>query len=512
MKYLLAALVLTLLVAGGVCAYFLASSKNPAAPALLAVEVDSTEATSEQIHQLCAGCHAYPSPLAFPRREWRREVKQAFDFIRASDTSLDGPSLESVVRYYEKRAPEELPRPDHGPIPLVGPATALETVGIAGPEPLPLNVTNVRLASLFDSKKRDLLLCTKDPGEIWAVKAYETPPSWHRLGEALAPAHVEVVDLDGDGHKDLLVADLGNFGASDDRTGSVIWMRNDGKGKFTPITLLEGVGRIADVQAADFRGVGKLDLVVAVFGWRNNGAVLYLENQTTDWNHPKFIRKVLDNRPGAIHVPVGDIDGDGKPDIVAVISQGTEAVVAFLNKGGTFKKETIYEAPHPAFGSSGIQLVDLNGDGKLDVLYTHGDTLDAPYLLKPYHGVHWLENRGTFPFVPHHLTAMYGVMRAEAVDLQGNGRLDVLAVGFLPMGRFSESQRSIADSVLLLEQARPGQFTRHVLETGQSNHVSCAVGDVFGDGKNHLVVGNFFLTRGQGRGDTLTIHRNLGRR
>src|SRR5690349_7173358 len=33
-------------------------------------------------------------------------------------------------------------------------------------------------------------------------------------------------------------------------------------------------------------------------------------------------------------------------------------------------KETIWTAPHSAYGSSGIQLVDLNGDGKLDVLST----------------------------------------------------------------------------------------------------------------------------------------------
>src|SRR5438094_942272 len=54
------------------------------------------------------------------------------------------------------------------------------------------------------------------------------------------------------------------------------------------ITLLEDVGRVADVQAADFRGVGKLDLVVAEFGWLRTGKVIYLENQTTDWSHPRF--------------------------------------------------------------------------------------------------------------------------------------------------------------------------------------------------------------------------------
>ena len=118
---------------------------------------------------------------------------------------------------------------------------------------------------------------------------------------------------------------------------------------------------------------------------------------------------IVDKRHGAIHVPVCDLNGDGKPDFVALISQEHETIEAFLNEGdGRFRKETIYTGPHPAFSSSGIQLVDLNGDGRLDVLYTNGDSLDSEYL-KPYHGVHWLENRGTFPFVQHSLTTMAGV-------------------------------------------------------------------------------------------------------
>src|SRR5262249_28775923 len=150
------------------------------------------------------------------------------------------------------------------------------------------------------------------------------------LGEVPHPAHAEVVDLDGDGVKDILVADLGNFHPTNARVGRVVWLRGSRDGTFTPITLLEGVGRVADVRAADFRGTGKLDLIVAVFGWRTTGAILYLENQTTDWAHPHFVPRVLDERHGAIHVPVVDLNRDGKMDFVALISQEHETVVASL--------------------------------------------------------------------------------------------------------------------------------------------------------------------------------------
>ena len=461
------------------------------------------------MHSLCGACHAYPPPESFPRAAWRKEVKQGYDFLRDSTLTLPYPSAESVVRYYEARAPLErvLPRAENalGETPIRFNRQGFRSAD-GGTFPA---VSNVNLVHLFDPKRLDVLTCDMRSGQVSVLRPYEPTLTWRVLAKLPMPAHAEVVDLDGDGNLDLIVACLGCFFPTDSRAGSVVWLRGSADGTFTPIPLLEHVGRVADVQAADFNGDGKLDLVVAEFGWRESGSILYLENRTKDWTKPVFEPHVIDNRHGAIHVPVCDLNGDGKPDFVALISQEHETIVAFLNEGeGRFRKETIYTAPHPAFGSSGIQLVDMNGDGKLDVLYTNGDSLDSPHL-KQFHGVQWLENRGTFPFVHHPLTKMAGAERAVAADLDGDGLLDVVAVSWLPKTSFPERDKLGLDSIILLRQFAPGQFARYSLEQRSCDHATCAVGDLMGDGRLHLVTGNFYFTNPPPRAAAVTIWQNV---
>ncbi len=157
----------------------------------------------------------------------------------------------------------------------------------------------------------------------------------------------------------------------------------------------------------------------------------------------------------------------------------------------------------------------MNKDGLPDVLYTNGDVLDKPYLLKPYHSVQWLENPGVgkFPWVHHPLTPMYGVHRAVAADLCGDGKLDVAAVCFLPYGPtheegFPEREALHPDAFIVLRQTGPMQFERHALEQTSCDHVTCAAGDLYGTGRMDIVVGNFSQHREM---PAITIWRNKGR-
>jgi len=218
------------------------------------------------------------------------------------------------------------------------------------------------------------------------------------------PCHVEPCDLDGDGWTDLVVAELGSFYPSDHDRGRVVWLRRKGAAvSYSPVTLAEKMGRVADARPCDVDDDGDLDLVVAEFGHFRTGNILLLRNISEPEEPPRFSFEQLDPRPGTTHVPVHDLDCDGRPDFLALVSQEYECLEAFINQGGgQFRIQNLWIGPDLTFGSCGIDLADLDQDGDIDVLFVNGDAFDNSYA-SPSHGIQWLENHGDLRFTYHRL-------------------------------------------------------------------------------------------------------------
>ncbi|MFN7803636.1 MAG: FG-GAP repeat domain-containing protein [Planctomycetaceae bacterium] len=452
---------------------------------------ESPELTA-QIEAFCGACHAVPNPQSFPKGAWHEEVNKGFNFyFESGRTDLHPPAMVDVVTWFSSRAPKELPIPTQSDL-QEAPKVPFRLVRLLSADNLGQShaaVASLAWRPLSDGGRPELVFCDMRTGGVGALQPAVGRNSLRRLAELQNPCHAEICDLDRDGVGDLIVADLGSFLPQDHAKGRVVWLRGVTGGEYEPHVLLEGVGRVADVEPCDFDQDGDLDLVVAVFGWRKTGQVLVLENRSQESTGPEFVPHEIDPRHGAIHVPVADLDGNGLPDFVVLFSQEHESIELFLNEGSfRFRREVVFQGGDPAHGSTGIQLVDLDTDGDLDLLATNGDMFDT-FFVKPYHGVRWLENTGSFPWKNHFLAELPGVHKALAGDIDGDGDLDIVAAVSIPETTAGKQVRPDFDAVIWLEQTAPGQFERHGILKGHGRFPSMELADFDEDGDLDVAIG-----------------------
>ena len=444
------------------------------------------------LRRLCSHCHQIPEPGILPRAAWAGTIR-TMSGMPGYGTGLTPPAPQRIIDWYEGRAPEQLSLtaarnlPDAAvssweALPLVGPGAVADCY-----------TSNVCFHDVVGDSRIELVSADMRHGriELWDFSTPDSP-SARLIGKVAHPAHIEAVDFDQDGLCDLLIANLGSFAAIDHNLGTVEWFRQRPDGSFESSTLCEGLGRVADVRAADMDGDGDLDLVVGEFGWRTTGKTRLFEN-LGGFPRPTLRLHDLDGRNGAIHVPVVDLNGDGRLDVVVLNSQQHEMVTVLVNEGANrFSSRECFRAPHPAWGATGLEPVDLDQDGDVDFLVTNGDAFDDG-VLKPDHGVTWLENRGDLSFSPHFLVSMPGAHRALAADADGDGDFDIIVCAMAGETAARTELTKDLPSLIFLEQTAPGRFTAAVVERGNCFHPTLAITAINLHGGVTCAVGNAYM-------------------
>jgi len=358
-----------------------------------------------------------------------------------------------------------------------------------------------------------------------------------RIGSAGKPVHAAPGDLNGDGRTDLVVSDLGVLALSDDPAGRVLAALQSPDGSFSFETIFDGVGRVADARPMDLDRDGDLDVVVASFGWRRSGGIYLLYNETAAGGPLKFRSETVVSRAGAVSVvPIPARQPNMGPGFAVAFAQQYEYVSAFYPvstgsgekasatendekatgdpaKGSGYEERVLYRAPHPNWGTSNLEAVDLDGDSDIDFLLAHGDTFDDGFAFKPYQGVMWLENRGGDEFEAHRIGALYGVHRAEAADFDGDGDLDVVAAGFLPQvpQPVPKDYSVRVDSMIWFE--RDGEeWIPWSIEINHPRHTGLTVLDLDADGRPDIIapVNNAWEVKEREGGPEIEVWLNLG--
>ena len=175
-----------------------------------------------------------------------------------------------------------------------------------------------------------------------------------------SPGNVVLGDVSGDAKPDLMVASA--------RGITVLFGQGDGRFRVAPSGPIAVPEPVGEMVLGDLGGDGHPDLALASHG--SYGVTLLFGDGNGGFaiapNSPVIMKE--GSRPHTHGLHAGDLNGDGRLDLVSVNSDDNDVTVAFADGEGLFTRapSPFPVAPSPYPGALG----DLNGDGHLDIIAT----------------------------------------------------------------------------------------------------------------------------------------------
>lgn len=284
-----------------------------------------------------------------------------------------------------------------------------------------------------------------------------------------------IADFDGDGRKDLLLADGRRLAGL-------------GNGGFAPPAPALPIGAgtaVVSLAAGDFNGDGRAD-VAALIGPAPGVVQVYLADASGGFAAVATYAPHND----ADMLSVTDVNRDGRADIVVGTQSkghlgpsGNFLQVLFGHGDGSFVGATAVASPQIAFRTRGgsVAIGDLNGDGNADLLLpTARSPAGAPTFSLSLH-----PGRGDGRFGPP-VTVPVGDREPKLValgDIDGDGTQDIVYVG--------SSTRNVAGSLGVLRALGRAAFGPERSRSLMQEVSTLAIGDFNGDGRADVALAVF---------------------
>lgn len=283
-------------------------------------------------------------------------------------------------------------------------------------------------------------------------------------------------DLDGDGKIDLLIPEFSSNQLAIFKNTSVT-----GTPSFAPRIPFTGLNQPIAPAVGDLDGDGKPDIAVANY---TDGQLSVYKNLSTPGTISVAARVTYSIPAFTSEVSIADIDGDGKQDLI--ISASIQGLIVMRNQGSPGVIDATSFAAGVTFATGAnaypIALGDLDGDGKLDAIVPNANTYtlsvlrntSTPGVVSFAAPLTLTTNTGT-------PTAGFGTGYVSLGDIDGDGKPDIGAVS-----------NTVTKLSLFRNTSTPGALTFDPRFDIATTGIGAAppLSDLNGDGKLDLVADN----------------------
>jgi hypothetical protein len=248
------------------------------------------------------------------------------------------------------------------------------TISFAAPQTfaVPGNLSSLAVADFNGDGRPDLVINDPNSGKVWVYlnttaagassASFATPQGFSVGG---SPDSLTVADINSDGRPDLVFVTgfQGSVGVllNTTPTGAAVLSFA------APVTFGSGA---YTVTAGDLNGDGKPDLVytstssTTLFG----ELVVLLNTTPRGASTPSFSPpQSFAGGDGSVSVVIADLNGDGKPDLAAADNEKVSVLLNTTPTGSAAISFSTQQEFQSGGGSTSFLAADLNGDGKSDL-------------------------------------------------------------------------------------------------------------------------------------------------